>query len=285
MAWRRLHRCRQPARPRRPLAAHKAARIRKNSCATWIRSYGPFCARSRQRRRQPPPRSGSGASTRTRALARTCLPGSWHAQFQGLLADQRCAFSLSAVPIAGDLRPALLYTHGGGYISGNTASSWPKFSGLQKIAQDHDCLIVSVDYRLAPETAFPGALEDSYAALKWLHANANSLGADPKRIAIMGESAGGGLAATLAIAARDRGEVPVMFQLLIYPMLDDRTGSTREPAPHIGQIYMEPSIQPVWLELPAWDARRITKCPARLRPCPCRRPSWSAANLYRGRLG
>jgi acetyl esterase/lipase len=136
----------------------------------------------------------------------------------------------------GRLRPALLYTHGGGYIGGNTASSWPKFSGLQKIAQDHDCVVVSVDYRLAPETHFPGALEDCYAALKWLQANANALGADPKRIAIMGESAGGGLAATLAIAARDRGEIPIIFQLLIYPMLDDRTGSTREPAPHIGRF-------------------------------------------------
>src|SRR6185503_1745841 len=92
---------------------------------------------------------------------------------------------------SGRLRPGLLYTHGGGYISGSTASSWPKFSGLQKIAQDHDCVIVSVDYRLAPETPFPGALEDSYAALKWLHANARSLGVDPTRIAIMGESAGG----------------------------------------------------------------------------------------------
>jgi acetyl esterase/lipase len=136
----------------------------------------------------------------------------------------------------GRLRPAILYTHGGGYISGSTASSWPKFSGLQKIAHDHDCLIVSVDYRLAPETPFPGALEDSYAALKWLHANAASLGADPKRIAIMGESAGGGLAATLTIAARDRGEIPVIFQLLIYPMLDDRTGSTKEPASHAGRF-------------------------------------------------
>lgn len=136
----------------------------------------------------------------------------------------------------GRSRPALLYTHGGGYISGSTASSWPKFSGLQKIAQEHDCLIVSVDYRLAPETPFPGALEDSYAALKWLHANASTLGADPRRIAIMGESAGGGLAATLAIAARDRGEVSIIFQLLIYPMLDDRTGSTKEPASHIGRF-------------------------------------------------
>lgn len=134
----------------------------------------------------------------------------------------------------GGSRPGLLYTHGGGYISGSTASSWPKFAGLQSIANEHDCVIVSVDYRLAPETAFPGALEDSYAALKWMYDNANLLGVNPKQIAIMGESAGGGLAATLAIAARDRGEVPIVFQLLIYPMLDDRTGSGREPAPHIG---------------------------------------------------
>jgi acetyl esterase/lipase len=134
----------------------------------------------------------------------------------------------------GRLRPGLLYTHGGGYISGNTATSWPTFSGLQKIAEEHDCVIVSVDYRLAPETPFPGALEDSYAALKWLHANADLLGVNPNRIAIMGESAGGGLAATLTIAARDRGEIPIIFQLLVYPMLDDRTGSGREPAPHIG---------------------------------------------------
>src|ERR1700677_2781199 len=98
-------------------------------------------------------------------------------------------------------RPALLYMHGGGYISGSTESSWPGFSGCLQIAKDHDCVVVSVDYRLAPETRFPGSLEDNYAALKWLHANAGSLGVDPARIAVMGESAGGGHAATLTIAA------------------------------------------------------------------------------------
>jgi len=131
-------------------------------------------------------------------------------------------------------RPALLYMHGGGYISGSTAGSWPGLAGLRQIATDHDCVVVSVDYRLAPETPFPGALEDNYAALKWLHANAESLGVDPKRIAVMGESAGGGHAAMLTLTARDRGECPILFQLLIYPMLDDRTGSVKEVAPHIG---------------------------------------------------
>ncbi|MGO8793238.1 MAG: alpha/beta hydrolase fold domain-containing protein [Candidatus Sulfotelmatobacter sp.] len=99
-----------------------------------------------------------------------------------------------------------------------------------------NCLVVSVDYRLAPETHFPGSLEDNYAALRWLYTNADTLGIDRKRIAIGGESAGGGHAAALAIAARDRKEFPILFQLLIYPMLDDRTGSTRPVPPGIGEF-------------------------------------------------
>jgi acetyl esterase/lipase len=132
---------------------------------------------------------------------------------------------------AGGRRPALLHTHGGGYILGSAASSIPD---LQVLAQALDCVIVTVEYRLAPETPFPGSLEDNYASLKWLHTNADELGADRSRIALMGESAGGGHAAMLAIAARDRGEVQVMFQSLVYPMLDDRTGSTRKPPAHVG---------------------------------------------------
>jgi acetyl esterase/lipase len=95
-------------------------------------------------------------------------------------------------------------------------------------------VVVSVDYRLAPETRFPGSLEDNYAALRWLHANTRELGVDRNRIALLGESAGGGHVATLAIAARDRGEVPVAMQVMIYPMLDDRTGSSRTVPPHLG---------------------------------------------------
>jgi len=131
----------------------------------------------------------------------------------------------------GERRPAILHTHGGGYFLGAAASDVPD---LQVLAKTLDCLIVTVDYRLAPETRFPGSLEDNYAALKWLYANAQELGADRSKFALAGESAGGGHAAMLAIAARDRGEVPVMFQSLVYPMLDDRTGSTRQPPAHIG---------------------------------------------------
>jgi acetyl esterase/lipase len=107
---------------------------------------------------------------------------------------------------------------------------------LQRIATDCHCVVVSVDYRLAPETHYPGSLEDNYAALKWVHAHAEELGIDRSKIAVGGGSAGGGHAASLAIHARDRNEVPIVFQLLIYPQLDDRTGSTLPAPPAIGHF-------------------------------------------------
>jgi acetyl esterase/lipase len=131
----------------------------------------------------------------------------------------------------GNKRPAVVFIHGGGYILG---SAWGEVVSAQNLASELDCLVVSVDYRLAPETRFPGSLEDNYAALSWLHSNADALGVDRKRIAVVGGSAGGGHAAALAIAARDRGEIPLCYQVLIYPMLDDRTGSTHMPPPFIG---------------------------------------------------
>src|SRR6202034_1710792 len=130
-------------------------------------------------------------------------------------------------------RPALLHTHGGGYVARSPALA---VHFLQTVAQTCDCVVVSVEYRLAPETRFPGSLEDNYLALRWLYTNAEALGVDRKRIAVGGESAGGGHAAALAIAARDRKEIPIVFQLLIYPMLDDRTGSSHPAPPHIGEF-------------------------------------------------
>jgi len=130
-------------------------------------------------------------------------------------------------------RPAILHTHGGGFITGSALLEMP---GLLSLAHDLDCVIVSVEYALAPETVWHEAIEQTYAGLRWLHANAAMLGVDPARIALLGASAGGGHAALLALTARDRGEVPVAFQCLIYPMLDDRTGATRFPAPGLGCI-------------------------------------------------
>ncbi len=119
------------------------------------------------------------------------------------------------------LRPALFHIHGGGYVMGN-----PEMSDVANArrASLHDAIVVSVDYRLAPEVRFPAPLEDCYAAFQWLFANADGLGVDEGRIAVIGESSGGGLATALTLLARDR-QAPLPSALfLIYPMLDHRTG-------------------------------------------------------------
>ena len=133
--------------------------------------------------------------------------------------------------------PGVLHIHGGGYTASSALGSLP---GIQQLAQELDCPIVSVDYRLAPETIWSGSLEDNYAALLWMHAHAAEIGVDPSRIAVMGESAGGGHAALLSLAVRDRGEVSLAFQALIYPMIDDRAGTSSKLAEHIGWFGWSP---------------------------------------------
>lgn len=138
-------------------------------------------------------------------------------------------FVINARP--GTSRPAILHTHGGGHILGSARS---EVSYEQALARELDCVIVTVEYRLAPETTYKGSIEDNYAGLKWLYANADRLGVDRKRIVSMGESAGGTHAALLALTARDRREIPLAAQILIYPMLDDRTGSSVQAPRFIG---------------------------------------------------
>lgn len=125
------------------------------------------------------------------------------------------------VPADGNTRPAILYIHGGGFFSGKADyyEGW-----CRRLVAETGAVVLSVDYRKAPETRHPGPINDCYAALLWLHTSATALAIDPSRIAIEGVSAGGALAAALALRARDEGTVPVAFQLLTYPMLDDRTG-------------------------------------------------------------
>jgi len=115
---------------------------------------------------------------------------------------------------------ALLWIHGGGFVAGKAHVDHAICSFL---AAELGCVVVSVDYRLAPENPFPAGLEDCYAALRWTASQADGWGFDGTRVAVAGASAGGGMAATLAQLALDRDEVPVIFQLLVYPMLDDRT--------------------------------------------------------------
>jgi len=128
--------------------------------------------------------------------------------------------------------PVVLHIHGGGFVFGSAKDDRVANMVLASTLQ---CAIVSVDYRLAPETPYPGPLEDCYAALVWVSRHAAEFGGDSSRIALLGQSAGGGLAATLAMLARDRSEVPIIHQHLIYPMLDDKTGAGRTPSPGAGQ--------------------------------------------------
>lgn len=117
--------------------------------------------------------------------------------------------------------------HGGGLVMGSYTDDDALFDSW---CRELDLVGVAVEYRLAPETRYPGPLEDAYAALRWTYEHSEELGVDPQRIGVRGVSAGGGLAAALCLLARDRGEVPVAFQLLDCPMLDDRqfTPSSRQ---------------------------------------------------------
>jgi acetyl esterase/lipase len=129
--------------------------------------------------------------------------------------------------------PALLWMHGGGYVMGSADAEDLLVTGIVSAV---GCAVVSVDYRLAPETSHPGPVEDCYAALKWLATHTDELGIDQTRLAIGGSSAGGGLAAALALLARDRREVSLIFQCLLAPMLDDRTCTQAEPHPYTGEF-------------------------------------------------
>ena len=120
-----------------------------------------------------------------------------------------------------------MFFHGGGYIFGHI----DLFDGpVSRYVSANDVPFLSVEYRRAPEHPFPTPLEDAYAALRWLHDHAADLGVDPDRIGLMGDSAGGGIAAALTILARERGGPKIARQILLMPMLDDRT---RTPDPEI----------------------------------------------------
>jgi acetyl esterase/lipase len=116
-------------------------------------------------------------------------------------------------------RPALLWIHGGGYVFGSAAQDDQM---CRHFAEELGIVVAAVEYRLAPEHPYPVPLHDCYDALSWLVGQRD---VDPTRIAVGGGSAGAGLAAALALLARERGEIPLAFQLLSYPMLDDRTAN------------------------------------------------------------
>ncbi len=121
---------------------------------------------------------------------------------------------------AGQALPGLVYFHGGGWTIGDLDTH---DTLCRELATHSGCAVVAVDYRMGPEHRFPAAVHDSRAALLWVHANAKALGIDPSRLAVGGDSAGGNLAAVMALMARDEGGPALRLQLLIYPATDQRT--------------------------------------------------------------
>jgi len=123
--------------------------------------------------------------------------------------------------------PVLVFFHGGGFVIGSI-ELYDEF--CRELANGAGCMVVSVDYRLAPEHKFPAAVEDCYAATEWVAENAKAIGGNPALIAVGGDSAGGNLSAVVAQMARDKGTPPLVFQLLIYPATDfvHETQSSRE---------------------------------------------------------
>jgi acetyl esterase/lipase len=129
--------------------------------------------------------------------------------------------------------PAFVHVHGGGFVMGA-----PEMRDVENrlLASKLNCVIVSVDYRLAPEAPYPAALQDVYSVLTWLTANAPALNVDPARIGIKGESGGGGIAAGAVLYARDNKGPAIAFQHLIYPMIDDRTAIRTDLNPTVGEF-------------------------------------------------
>ncbi|MEZ5178197.1 MAG: alpha/beta hydrolase [Acidimicrobiales bacterium] len=142
--------------------------------------------------------------------------------------------------------PALLWLHGGGYVMGMPEQDQHL---LLSIVRELRVGVAAPDYRLAPEHPHPAPVHDGHAALRWLHAQADGLGVDPSRIAVGGASAGGGLAAAVTLLAHDRADAPVAFQLLVYPMLDDRTVVRTDHDPSDVRVWTPRSNAFAWRSL------------------------------------
>ncbi|KAH6867178.1 Alpha/Beta hydrolase protein [Thelonectria olida] len=150
-------------------------------------------------------------------------------------------------------RPALYHIHGGGMVSGDRFTA---VTPVMDLLQDIDCVLVSVEHRLAPETRAPGPAEDCYAGLVWVSENASSLGIDPAAIVVFGVSGGGALAAATCLMARDRRSpaTPIKAQMLYSPLLDDRCESLSDQQFEHGNPSGTPWIRSIW-ELILGDAR------------------------------
>jgi acetyl esterase len=139
--------------------------------------------------------------------------------------------------------PALVYYHGGGWVIGDLETVDVPCRLLTNLA---NCVVVSVDYRLAPEHKFPAAADDSYAAAKWAAENAASIGVDPNRIAVGGDSAGGNLAAVVALMARDKREISLAYQMMIYPVTNHSYATESYTENADGYLLTKDSMEWFW---------------------------------------
>lgn len=151
--------------------------------------------------------------------------------------------------------PVVYQIHGGGFLFGTAEMGDPR---NRQLAKALGAALVSIEYRLSPEHPYPAALDDCYAVLLWLHSQGPSLGLDPTRVALRGESAGGGLATALSLKAHGQGGPGILFQLLVSPMLDDRTCTVKEPNPYTGEFIWDRQSNHFgwssWLGRPAGSA-------------------------------
>ena len=169
--------------------------------------------------------------------------------------------------------PGILWIHGGGYALGTAGMVYASMGRM--LARRFCGTVVSPEYRLAGQAPYPAALEDCWAGLKYMYESAAELGIDRKRIVVGGESAGGGLAAALCLYARDRGEIPIAFQIPLYPMLDcEDTDSSRDNHGHVwntkrnhwgwskylGGLYGTAGVPPYASPARAEDLSRLPPC-------------------------
>ncbi|HEY1967411.1 MAG TPA: alpha/beta hydrolase [Pseudonocardia sp.] len=158
--------------------------------------------------------------------------------------------------------PVIVYYHGGGWVIGNLEIS---DKPCRQLAASTGAVVVSVDYRLAPEHRYPAAFDDCYAATAWVAAHADELNVDPARLAVAGDSAGGNLAAAVALAARDRSGPAISAQLLIYPVTDFNFSTESYAANGSGYLLNKASMEWFWAHyLGAQDLGKDPyACPAR----------------------
>lgn len=139
--------------------------------------------------------------------------------------------------------PVIVYIHGGGWVIGSLAGS---DAFCRRFAQGTGCVVVSVDYRLAPEHRFPAAVDDSFAAVEWVAQNAAEIGGDPERIVVSGDSAGGNLAAAVTIRARERGGPKIAYQVLFCPAVDHTTDKPSHTANASGYLLETRDMEWFW---------------------------------------